>query len=431
MTNSCPLALLLLSILSGVAISEEKNPNPDDVQTACDLVGALDTTIKRPSWSSHLHGDSIAFEQALMQIIELGPAAESPLSKKILSEEQQLIDVRQRLENLSFEDKGFWAAHNEVDRLSNNTELLTALRRIQGHPDPLQIRVTQPNTLKAIPGRLPIYSVELVSHDIEQKSIWAQLIPHYHGTRRQAQWRFEVRNEAGTVLPVRANENMFRFGGGIKSDGWLPFGEILETELALDDYVEINKPGRYSVTILYHSKYAIADLTDNDVIKDLIIYRSPTFELTVQPGTKLVVESNPEVTTLAAEYISNLPTEGVVKVVRGVYDEDDYGFVPADSAMGKLLLLNWKAVPALLDSLQSSELSVHQKSVVLSLLYTITMERTLAPNLHWDAFPDCDIRSGKREYVSFVTGKRQVDPEKQASLIQKWLRYREDYLEIR
>lgn len=179
--------------------------SPNAETSVLELVKRLDSDVKRLYFFESFDSKN-EFESLLQEIIKHGRKAERPLLFKLKQDSFKLAHAQKQLKKLKESDEFFFndaynKVYREVDRLSNNLELLTALRRVQKKPDPLSIRVTPPKDLKAIPGRLPSFSATLESVDIEQKPIWVQQIPHFHGTRREAQWRFDTNGTAGVQGP--------------------------------------------------------------------------------------------------------------------------------------------------------------------------------------------------------------------------------------
>ncbi len=437
MMKLCAIALITsASIGFAPPVDDKAHDNSNTETSVLELVKRLDADAKRRYYSSH-NEKTNDFEAVLQKIIRHGEKAEKPLSFKLKHEASMIVEAQKRLEKIQGTDefltqREYWKESEEVDRLSNNLELVTALRRVQERPDPLFIRVTLPKDLKAIPGRLPSFFVKLKSVDIEQTPVWVQLIPHFHGSRREAQWRFEVRNPAGDLLPVRPNTQRIRIGGGIKSDGWLRFGESLDTVLPMGDFIEIPEPGEYTVTVMYHPKLPIADITNVDELDELIVFRSQSFKLTVGKGPRLAIESSKADRAKVLSLVAEMPNEGVVKIVGGVYDEDDHAFVSPESPAGQILTLNWQAVPALLDSLSEEMFTLHRKAWVLSLLYTITLEHELNPIRFQRALPDYDGQAaGKNTLGADLSGDSRIIPHKQQLLITKWRKFRDEYLDIR
>lgn len=413
----------------GQAVAERQDTAAS--KKAQELIEMLDSKVKRRYYSHH--PETNGFERVLQELIKLGSAAEDALESKVTEDVALRIDAEKLARKLNFEEFLGSKEADEVDRLSNNLELLTALRRVQKKPDPLSIEVIRSKDLKAIPGKLPTFSVRLKSVDIEKTSVWVQRIPHYHGSRREAQWRFEVKTGTGKILSVVPNLSFLRTLGGIKSDGWLEFGGSLDSDLPMGDFINISEPGKYTVTLMYHPKLPIADETDVTEFNDLIIFRSEPFELVVDAGPQFVIESSKETRTTVHALIAELPNEGIVKIIRGVYRKDHFKFFPPKSPAGKILLLNWRAVPALLDSLSDLQLSRHRKAWVLSLLYSITGETELDPT-YSSALPAHQGWIG-RETPDWsdadLSDDTPIVSDEQDTLIARWQSYREQYLDIR
>ena len=322
-------------------VANDGNPHAD--AEIADLVQRLDRDAGRRHFWSH-HDETNAFEDTLRRIINIGGSeAERLVRLKVERETSELEAATKRLEAIRREEVALHSEEVKVDRLSNNLELLTALRRLQKQSDPLSISVALPRDLKADTRNLPTFSVSLKSDDFERTPVWVQLIPHFHGTLREAQWRFEVRDRTGNHLPIRPNKDMFRSDGGFKSDGWLHFGQSLTTTLPMGDFIDIRKPGEYAVTIMYHPKLPIADETDPRGLDHLITFRSVAFRLTVEQGPKRVIKSSGADKERALSLVEKLPDEGVVKIVGGTYDADDYEFVPPETPAGELLIMGWRA----------------------------------------------------------------------------------------
>jgi Leucine-rich repeat (LRR) protein len=407
------------------ANDEELESNPSVV----DLVKRLDVDVKRRHFWNH--EDTNDFEAVLRKIIRRGGTqVEQLLSVKLQGEASELAAAQKRVEGLGYADDARREDEPEIDRLSNNLELLTALRRVQLQPDPLSIAVALPRDLKADTRKLPSFSVSLKSVDVERLAVWVQLVPHFHGTRREAQWRFEVRDRQGALLPIRPNTDMFRSGGGFKSDGWLHFGEILTTTLPMGNFIDIPKAGEYTVTIVYHAKLPIADFTSSRELDDLITFRSEPFTLIVEQGPRHVIRSSKADRDKASLLIRDLPGQGVVKSVIGKYDANDYEFVDPVTPAGQLLTMDWRAVPTLLESLTDETLSRHRKAWALTLLHTITAERDFDPcDFRSSALPSFERRSGK--YFGSSRGGGAISPRDQDQFIRRWRNFANEYFEIR
>lgn len=394
------------------------------------------------------------YEGILQKLIKLGPVSEKPLESKLKQDETRREELEKLRDKLRSERKpkpvdpndreamnrSFAAEHrferswDEIKRLSPNLAVLTALRRVQKKPDPLSIQIVRPTPPKAVPGKLPTLNVMLTSADIERKPIWCETVPNGHGTHRYAQYRFEVQDASGKILPVIPNSDFFRHGGNSYFH-WLKFGEYFHANLPMHDFVEIREPGEYTVTVLYHPKLPIADITDPRELDDLIIFRSASFKLTVEKGPKLVLTTNRKERQAVNALIASLPNEGEIKVIGSghqpngrINDQNDFGLISPQSPAGQILKRSWQAVPALFDALSETQMPRHRKTWVLSLLYSIIGEDHLDPG-SIGVYPAKLLRAFQN--TSAANPTPQIDPHAQDALIEEWKSYRGRYLDIR
>lgn len=411
-----------------VVTASDQNSIADDEPTIAELVARIDTDVPRPRY--YFKEDlAIAFDQLLHAIIALGgPEAERLLQAKIQQDES---DLKKAIAALNREVFPHPNLDPEVDRLSNNLELLTALRRVQQKPDPLVIDLQFPDELKGDTRSLPKIAVKLRSADIEQKSLWVCRGRRCHSSHRQAQWRFEVQRADGVWLDPRRRERAFpdiRLGGGVKCDGPLLYGETLETELPMGDFVSVSEPGEYTVTLLYHPKLPIADFEQESPLDRLTIFRSRSFKLKVTEAPRRVIESSPDDRREAQALIAQLPDKGVVRISGGHYGERHRNFIPPESAAGRLMLMKWRAVPSLLEALTDKSVSRHQRAWVLVILHKTTEERHLAPTRFPDALPKWE--SGSDQGITASIGGT-ITPYGQDILIRKWRKLADRYFEFR
>lgn len=372
------------------------------------------------------------FEEILQKITKLGPAAVGPLSFKLEQDSKRLIEAEVKLDELKFDTDEFYTQLEKWSRLQEqgNLELLTALRRVQKKPDPISIEVTLPKDLKVFPGRMPSLSIKLKSADVEKNPIWINLRPTYFATRRQAKFRFEVRSADGVILKTILNPSLERHFGGLRCDGWLEFGGQFDTVLYMGDFTNIQTPGEYTVTLLYHARLPIADIEDETKLEKLIVFRSEPFKLVVEKPHKRRIQLSQADREKVMSLVEALPNDGFVQIVGGVYDEDDYEFVSPKYEPGKILTLHWTAVPTMIDSLSGEILSLHQKAWVLSLLFTITGERDLNPIDFPGALPKYEGRMGQTSLGAHFSDQCRIDPDQQKALIAKWLQFRDDWVQV-
>lgn len=446
--------LLITCSLISVGPQVSKTPEEAVVTTAqaADLVKQLDAVANaKPRHSMDTFFAVRSESEAVLQkLIRLGSASEAPLASRLRREETRRAELeaesKKKLESKKPDEvkrtvktmvrspirhEGLWG---EFDQLSNNLQSLTALRRVQRKPDPLLIQIVRPTPPKAIPGKLPTLNVMLTSADIDKKPIWCETVPNGHGTHRYAQYRFEVQDASGKILPVIPNSDFFRDGGS-RYFHWLELGEYFHANLPMHDFVEIREPGEYTVTVLYHPTLPIADITDPTELDDLIIFRSASFKLTVEKGPKLVLTTNRKERQAVNALITRLPNEGEIKVIGSghqpngrINDQNDFGLISPQSPAGQILKRSWQAVPALFDALSDAQMPRHRKTWVLSLLYSIIGEDDLDPG-SIGVYPAKLLRAFQN--TSAANPTPQIDPHAQDALIEKWKSYRGRYLDIR
>jgi hypothetical protein len=158
----------------------------------------------------------------------------------------------------------------------SNLGTLTALRRMQGMPDPLAVLVVGHGPVSCKNGRLPTLNVLLVNLDREKTPFDVQLGGDDRSGRK-ARWRVEVVNVEGTTMPIVAEAGPIR--GGLSSWGALKYGESWRAELPLGDYIAPLPPGTYTARVLYHNEEEIAGRGNCD---NMIIYKSEPFTLNVR-----------------------------------------------------------------------------------------------------------------------------------------------------
>jgi hypothetical protein len=273
------LGAVILTVASACALEATSPAIAADELSIADLIQQLET---RQSLSRFKEAE---FEGLLQQLIKRGSAAEEPLKTLNKRRASSLAEAQAKRDKLdvgdSDEDLSRWvAAEVGVDRLSANLELMTALRRIQRQPDPLSIEIVQPGDLKGTPGALPSIKVQIISSDVDKTPLWLSDVIYY-SSRRQAQWRIEVRNAEGQLMPDRSNPVGRIDLSGRRHWDWLKYGEYMERTLSLSDYVKITEPGRYTVTLVYHSCLPISEEFFSRDLDQLLTYRSHSYPLEV------------------------------------------------------------------------------------------------------------------------------------------------------
>ena len=262
-----------------------------------------------------------------------------------------------------------------------SVEWLTAIRRLEGKPDPLVILVAGKRTRSCYLGHAASLFVLLTNLDVNRTGVQFTDGGDYR-SGRQARWRLEVTDPQGHVLPQRSRLDFE--GGGIYGESTLQYGESWATELNIASFVRIEMPGKYKMRVLYHDHVTIADC---DNVAGLIVSVSLPIELTVEP---IAVEATCAELNAIRKSISELPAKGPIKFVEGDYNKGVYDFIKPDSPPGKLLTMAWKAVPAMIDAAVDEKVAPVQRAWLLALLASIT--HTNDPRDESGVLGSCDVR---------------------------------------
>ncbi|MEW6741783.1 MAG: hypothetical protein AB1486_03405 [Planctomycetota bacterium] len=160
-------------------------------------------------------------------------------------------------------------------------EVLTALRRAEGKPDPLTLVIDgkAPLLFEGSTRRLPVIRFHFKNTD-EGGECFA--LTQSGDSRRSggARIRVEVRDADGQlVAPPPAPSAGPRIGGGFTRRLLEP-GATLPGRIDLDDYVQITRTGDYQLRLQYHDRARITDLDD---VSGWIVSSSAPFTLRVRP----------------------------------------------------------------------------------------------------------------------------------------------------
>ncbi|HEY8746750.1 MAG TPA: hypothetical protein VIM11_02170 [Tepidisphaeraceae bacterium] len=239
--------------------------------------------------------------------------------------------------------------------------LLTAVRRVEKKPDPLVILIEGKSLLRNSIQYLPEITANLTNLDGEKLPIPVDVGGDYRGASRHNKWRIQLLDEQGRALPEREEFDM----GGLGHSEVLEYAESIPLNLRLASYISIQKPGRYTATVLFHPTISIGLTAD---IEGLICCKSIPLTLVVEPIT---VRTSAVEQARAASLILKLPAQGPVKILGGAYNEKD-DFLAKGSAAAQLRQMDWKAVPELIAAVNSDKLNPTQRAWALGLLFGIS-----------------------------------------------------------
>jgi len=257
-----------------------------------------------------------------------------------------------------------------------NLEILTALRRVQGLPDPLCITVSKPPLEASFP-RLPVYLVRIENVDVEGESVWFTDGGNHHGGRR-ARWRMDVTDSNGKSIGIR--ESWPSGGGGTSLSRALEKGECWgrrhpdaepddvpdPVPLPAEHYVELFEPGEYTVRIQYHNEKPIAAELD---VSELVLTTSAPLRFQYRP---LSVELGPSTRQRIKEMVDQVLREPLILLFDRPYDPTMKFFGEPSSGCEALFRCGWQALPVLVETLDAAGCTAHQRAWMLAMLYNIT-----------------------------------------------------------
>jgi hypothetical protein len=318
-------------------------------------------------------------------------------------------------------------AHERTEQNPNrieDLELLTAMRRIQGKPDPLAVQLVGSPELECTFPQVPTVRVRLRNVDVDGELFQFTFGPRIFGSDFPAdvQTRFavEVLDPSGqrvTPLPVEPVQGSIQY-----ERAPLEQGMSLELELPLAPYLQWPGAGEFQMRVLYHDRAEIAEGTGCDGW-----IASSTTWFIVHVKAKRIWVSRAEFCALA-DRIGEIDLSKPVLLVRGHW-ESELAFDRApETPEDHLFRAGWKAVPALLEALESKDLEPKRRAWVLGLLWNITGALNPAYEgamgaFHWsDGWPGTSFRGGKP--IQFESTRSRdastLQPKKQEELTQRW-----------
>lgn len=369
-SGSCPFFILLLAVCLIGAGEEQAPEDPPDLheesvsgQPAEDRAKITADLKKRSDQALRSELDTMLARRGFRMMVGYEPCLNELLQR---DREQSVPYLKKKVEALMKQEiKPYENADYAFPGAMYNLELLTALRRAQGKPDPLHITIEGPKQIEAIGSDLPALRVAIKNVDHEKTSVGFTVGGDYR-SGRQARWRILLEDEHGKAMPVR--EHLGFIGGGLFGHELLEHGGSWKTTLAVRSFIEVPPPGQYQLTVLYHNTQTIAGSAHTD---GLIVSRSDPIRLTVKPLT--IVYSKADRKTVR-RLVAELDGGQALKIIAGTYGPWAHKLIPPDSPGGELLGMGLKAVPTLIDSLNNKSLSDGKRAWLLGILYSLTSE---------------------------------------------------------
>lgn len=244
----------------------------------------------------------------------------------------------------------------------HDLELLTALRRAQGKPDPLTIELDAKPPFDATFPATPSLRVRLRNVDKEAYGITDG---GSYRSGRFARLHVEAVDQNGARAPVITSFGM-GIGGGMFGRRLFEPKQWIDLDVDLGNYVRFPGPGDYQVRLSYHDDETIADV---DRIEGYVVSESPAFLVRLRP--RAIVVARATVEALRQEFL-RIDAAKKVPLVSGHWRADLTFTGEAQSPEDRLFRAGDAAVPALLDLLDEPTLTVEQRSWLFGMLWNIT-----------------------------------------------------------
>ncbi|WP_254512333.1 hypothetical protein [Anatilimnocola floriformis] len=416
------LGLAFLAFLAGLVLATASRADEEVLKRR----SALRAELQKMS--------DVELENRLMNPVKQPPvypvegAGDFVLSEMLKRDKKWAIPLLAKVAPLQYP----WATPELRERLKagddagRNIEVLTALRRAEGLPDPLEvvIDIDKP-AITTSADRLPEFKVAVKNVDAKKEPAFLQRGGDYR-TGRPERWRVIVKDEKGNeVKPILS----FGFtGGGLSTSGPLEYGETWGVQIVVRNFIETPKPGKYTLQILFHNECDLARMED---IGSLIVCKSKPIELNIE---KFKINVSAADAAVVRKFVGELDGDAPLKIAAGKYGRWAHDLISPNSAAGKLLGFGRPAVPLLIDEVQKKDLSPGKRAWLLSLLFSLTgendprKENGIVASYSYSEGPWMTASGSDGGFSSFGLGVSstgtmiggKIEPDKQLEFVVKW-----------
>jgi hypothetical protein len=295
-------------------------------------------------------------------------------------------------------------------------EYLTVLRRAEGRPDPLAIRI-EGTTHEGTYPDVPVLVCKATNVDRKPFTITEG---GSYRSGRFARIRVEAIAPDERLLPPTPSP--FSFGGGMSRSRTLRPGGSVRFDVPIGYYVVFPGPGEYRVRIQYHDQRNI----DSDPSGEgWIVSTSPT--VTVRMKARPLKLTHRRLDEMAA-WIDEIDTSRPVPIVDepwrpGMAFPEGEPAAPED----RLFRAGWDAVPALLRKLDDETSDPRRRAWILAMLWNLTGLHPPAADEHLGAVGSCLLlqrwpssAGGEGSEKPYGVRAGPTVPESQKKLVDLW-----------
>jgi hypothetical protein len=260
----------------------------------------------------------------------------------------------------------------------HDLEVLTALRRAERKPDPLELAVEWEGTPVFEFPELPVFALRIVNRDEDGEAFGLTIGGDYR-SGRLARWAVELEGAEGERVGRRVDWP-WGVGGGLftrgvlapgRSLGWEPLrfadeqDEPRPLRLPMREYATPVGPGAYVARVLYHDQRDLTYVTD---LRRLVLSRSAP--LPFEWRAREVRLAAADVEELRA-WIGDLLVERVFLISQPF--GPDVGLFEGEMVAAEMLYnRGYASLPLLLESLLSGERTPDERARLLAMLYSLT-----------------------------------------------------------
>lgn len=426
---ACFITIVMAPAFVGFAtLAEPENDSPLQFPLSqysnSELILALKIVNENSVWSRE---DSVTKDDVLLELIRRKDSVSIDALKdrirKIAARKQRILAKLEGTAN----DERRMELEEEYFELERTLPEQTAIRRLQKKPDPLEVIVDGgEKPISALTRKSAVLKVRLRNSDIE-KNTFAITHGGDYRSGRHARWRIHVVDANGKLLQCRPRRH--GMGGGMYSQRFLEFGDEIEIQLLVSNYVYIQSPGTYKLTVLYHDSECIADFTSEQVSRGLC-YQSKPITLEVKKGPFIDIELAPNSDAKTRTLLSEIDDEATIKFALPMYTEQWHSFISPESAHGQLLMMGKQTVPALIEALDKDSIGLSRRSWILALLYSALPEERLNPIGGFLTGRNVLTRHSYKMISGEGTAGGSPSKDAQMKLAREWKQFYADYVRV-
>lgn len=298
-------------------------------------------------------------------------------------------------------------------------EYLTALRRAQDRPDPLIVTVLGDPPFEATFPEAPAIRCRLENADAGGESFVVTSGGSYR-SGRFARCRVDAIAPGGRALTPLPEPGGLG-GGGISRDEVLEPGEYLSLHIPLRDYVQFPQPGDYRVRIQYHDN---ENIDTEATLAGYVVSSSPYFEVRMNPGRLRLSRSEME---SMRRWVEEIDVSRPVPLVSGHWHEGLRFTGEPETPEDRIFRAGYRAVPVLLDCLETEPVDAARRGWVLGMLWNITGvnnpaggRRGTIGSYRWITNWPTAIGRASPTLAEFGERKWKVSAEEQEELVARW-----------